>query len=81
MTGIGEGRENVLEIRIPKIKGRIYTVAIYYANGEVLGTHPYNVNLVDRFSVVEINEEKRRSIFLGILIVLRLLKLLLFIAN
>lgn len=43
-------------MRIPNLKygEGYYAIVIYYSNGEILGTHQYNVNLVDRCAILEI---------------------------
>lgn len=56
VSDIGFGEENFLAMRIPNLKygEGYYAIVIYYSNGEILGTHQYNVNLVDRCAILEI---------------------------
>lgn len=54
---IGMGNENYLKIFFPKITDNgYYAIVVYYSDGEILGTHQYNVNVVDRCALFELGD-------------------------
>lgn len=63
VAGIGRGKENALEIRFEVPEGNYYSLVIRYSNEETLGTHAYNLNVVDRYCRLIIDGEERDLFF------------------
>lgn len=57
VEGIGMGAANYLEMDLHIPVDGSYAVVLRYSNGETLGTHQYNVNVVDRYAKIEIGGE------------------------
>ncbi|PLV57699.1 hypothetical protein AS006_00725 [Thermotoga sp. SG1] len=63
VTGIGRGKENALEMRFSVPKDGYYSFVIRYSNEETLGTHAYNLNVVDRYCKLIIDGEEKDLFF------------------
>jgi hypothetical protein len=56
---IGMGDENYLKIFLPNIvEDGYYAIVVHYSNGEILGTHQYNVNVIDRCALFELDDRE-----------------------
>lgn len=63
VTGIGRGKENALEMRFEVPEDDYYSLVIRYSNEETMGTHAYNLNVVDRYCKLIIDGEERDLFF------------------
>ncbi|MCD6552369.1 hypothetical protein [Thermotoga sp.] len=63
VTGIGRGKENALEMKFYVPKDGYYSFVIRYSNEETLGTHAYNLNVVDRYCRLIVDGQERDLFF------------------
>jgi hypothetical protein len=63
VTGIGRGKENALEMKFHVPEDGYYSFVIRYSNEETLGTHAYNLNVVDRYCRLIVDGEERDLFF------------------
>jgi len=60
---VGFGEENALAVRLDDVKADDYSIVLFYSNGEIFGFHQYNINVVERFAVAEIDSTRRIDLY------------------
>lgn len=63
VTQVGMGEENSLALGVNVPEDGMYAIVFHYSNGETLGTHQYNVNVVDRYAKVEVDGQRHDVYF------------------